>query len=119
MEKTHYLAGIGLVLKEDKLRGFTDILLKDQLEVHRVCIAEDAEIPKKSKLRNKAQRLEALLAAVQCYEERRSTHTDSATCPTPTDEDADMVDSSMLMWSQASVIKMQSSCASQIPFCAV
>jgi hypothetical protein len=67
MEKER-LALIGIETNHDEISKMTDLKLKDQLELHRR--AGDKEVPLKSKLKVKADRLTALLAAVDRFEAR-------------------------------------------------
>ncbi|KAJ6593489.1 hypothetical protein B0H19DRAFT_1090568 [Mycena capillaripes] len=61
-KETERLEAIGIQLERAEIRKMTDPKLKDQLELHRR--AGDKEVPMKSRLKNKADRLEAVLAAL-------------------------------------------------------
>jgi hypothetical protein len=65
------LAAIGIETDRKEIEKMTDPKLKDQLELHRR--AGDKEVPIKSKLKLKADRLAALLAAVDRLESRVAT----------------------------------------------
>jgi hypothetical protein len=65
------LAAIGVEADRGEIAKMTDAKLKDQLELHRR--AGDNEVPLKSKLKVKADRLAALLAAVDRSEARIAT----------------------------------------------
>ncbi|KAJ6489320.1 hypothetical protein C8R47DRAFT_1215669 [Mycena vitilis] len=61
-KETERLAAIGVVVDREVISQMTDQDLRDQLEQHRR--GGDKEIPKKSHLKNKAERLTALLGAL-------------------------------------------------------
>ncbi|KAF8179523.1 hypothetical protein K438DRAFT_1977234 [Mycena galopus ATCC 62051] len=69
-EETARLTAIGIVIDLQEIEKMTDPKLKDQLELHRR--RGDKEIPKKSHMKNKGERLAALLAAINCLEENIS-----------------------------------------------
>ncbi|KAJ6548832.1 hypothetical protein B0H19DRAFT_952564, partial [Mycena capillaripes] len=59
---TERLTAIGIQLDRDEIQKLTDPKLKDQLELHRR--AGDKAVPMKSRLKNKGDRLAAVLAAL-------------------------------------------------------
>ena len=61
------LSTIGIVLYREEIGKMTDPKIKDQLELHRR--RGDKEVPMKSRMKNKGERLEALLAAISRLEE--------------------------------------------------
>jgi hypothetical protein len=65
-KETERLATIGIVTDRTEISHMTDLKLKDQLELHRR--RGDKDIPMKSKMKVKADRLAALLAALERVE---------------------------------------------------
>ncbi|KAF8193283.1 hypothetical protein K438DRAFT_1906799 [Mycena galopus ATCC 62051] len=65
-EETARLTAIGIVIDLQEIEKMTDPKLKDQLELHRR--RGDKEIPKKSHMKNKGERLAALLAVIDRLE---------------------------------------------------
>ncbi|KAF7349510.1 hypothetical protein MSAN_01741400 [Mycena sanguinolenta] len=61
-KETERLTAIGIKLDCAEVEKMTDPKLKDQLELH--CRRRDKEIPMKSHMKNKGERLAALLAAI-------------------------------------------------------
>jgi hypothetical protein len=65
-KETERLVKIGIQLDRTEIRKMTDPMLKDQLELHRR--GGDKEVPKKSHMKNKAERLAAILGALDRLE---------------------------------------------------
>ncbi|KAJ6555927.1 hypothetical protein B0H19DRAFT_947268 [Mycena capillaripes] len=61
-KETERLTAISIQLDRDEIQKLTDPKLKDQLELHRR--AGDKAVPMKSRLKNKGDRLAAVLAAL-------------------------------------------------------
>ncbi|KAI1792719.1 hypothetical protein LXA43DRAFT_1060417 [Ganoderma leucocontextum] len=68
-EAAKKVAETELIIERAKIEGMTKLQLEEQLEVHRKRFS-DAAVPLKSKIPNRPQKLEALLAAVERYRTR-------------------------------------------------
>ncbi|KAM5530155.1 hypothetical protein V8D89_016178 [Ganoderma adspersum] len=68
-EAARKVAETVLITDQAKIQGMTRAQLDEQLEVHRKRF-NDAEVPMKSKIPNRPEKLEALLAAVERYRTR-------------------------------------------------